>query len=557
MASSSKNTSGHPYAKKPWLSLYPEGYPSEIRSEFADALAIFRSAVKRNPSGDAIRYFDGSFSYTQLNALSDSAAAWLLQNGVGRGDRVAIVLQNVPQFLIVLVGAWKVGAIAVPLNPMNRPREMELLLRDCEPKVVLCHAGADTKLVADVLRGYSKFSKITLATTGKLSFQTRNDPRVFENDKNGMCTGDDLAVIEPLKQSTPAISTDPEEAAFIVYTSGTSGLPKGAVLTHGNVAFNAQVYRDWIGLRERGPILGLAPLFHVTGLIGQIAAAFLVGAPLILTCRFQADAMLDAIIEHQPEFAIGSITAFIALDNVPRARREDFMSLCAIYSGGAAVPPAFVERFQSKFGHYIYSVYGLTETTSPSHFVPLGWRAPIDPESGCLSVGIPVFNADARIVDDHGRDSAVREPGEILTRGPMVIPRYWNKPKETAEAIQEGWLRTGDIGFMDEEGWFYLIDRKKDMINASGYKVWPREIEGVLYTHPAIREAAVVGVPDSYRGETVKAVVSLRPGSSVTAQELEAFCRKQMAAYKCPRIIEFVDELPKTASGKILRRALR
>lgn len=399
-----------------------------------------------------------------------------------------------------------------------------------------------------------------MLTTSALSFQSRNDERVLpiENYASPTEVEDLLVAIKAVGNESPApVQVSPDDPAMIVYTSGTSGVPKGAILTHANIAFNAQVYRDWIGLRDGKAILGLAPLFHITGLIGEIAAAFLAAAPLILTFRFQPDVTIDSVVEHQPDFAIGSITAFIALANAPHARREDFASLRAVYSGGAAIPPAFVEEFQAKFGHYIHAAYGLTETTSPSHFVPFGCPAPIDHRSGCLSIGVPVFNAEAKIVDNDGRELPVGEPGEILIRGPMVIPGYWNKPKETAETIADGWLRTGDIGFMDEKGWFYLIDRKKDMINAAGYKVWPREIEDVLYTHPAIREAAVVGIPDSYRGETVKAVVSLRAGESATLEELSLFCKERMAAYKYPRVIEIVDELPKTVTGKILRRALR
>lgn len=557
---SSQLQPAHPSESKPWLSLYSEGSPKSISPEFADVLAMFLDAVDRAPSRDAVRYFDQSFSYKRLDRLSDSFAVWLSRKGVGKGDRVAIVLQNVPQFLIATIAAWKVGAVAAPINPMNRQRELALLFSDCKPRVVICHAGADAKLVAEVLNAGSDSSDVVLLTTSPLSFQSRNDERVLAVENFAPPNGveDLLVAIKTIgNQTPPPVQISSDDPAMIVYTSGTSGLPKGAILTHGNIAFNAQVYRDWIGLREGGAVLGLAPLFHITGLIGQIAAAFLVAAPLILTFRFQPDAMIDSIVEHQPEFAIGAITAFIALANASRARPEDFGSLRAVYSGGSPIPPAFVEEFQTKFGHYIHAAYGLTETTSPSHFVPLGCPAPLDPESGCLSIGVPVFNAEAKIVDNDGREVAVRELGEILVRGPMVIPGYWNKPEETAETIADGWLRTGDIGFMDEKGWFYLVDRKKDMINAAGYKVWPREIEDVLYTHPAIREAAVVGVPDSYRGETVKAVVSLRAGESVTVEELAAFCKERMAAYKYPRIIEIVDELPKTVTGKILRRALR
>jgi long-chain acyl-CoA synthetase len=248
---------------------------------------------------------------------------------------------------------------------------------------------------------------------------------------------------------------------------------------------------------------------------------------------------------------------FISLMNAPGASREDLGSLQKIYSGGAPIPPSTVKEFQERFGSYIHNIYGLTETTSPSHAVPLGSDAPVDPDSGALSVGVPIFNTVVRIVDDAGEDLPAGQVGELVTEGPQVVAGYWQKPEETEKALGGGRLRTGDVGYMDEQGWFYIVDRKKDQINVAGYKVWPREVEDVLYQHPAVREAGVVGVPDEYRGETVKAIVSLRPGASATPEELIDFCRQRMAAYKYPRLVEIIDELPKTVTGKILRRELR
>jgi long-chain acyl-CoA synthetase len=279
--------------------------------------------------------------------------------------------------------------------------------------------------------------------------------------------------------------------------------------------------------------------------------------PLVLGYRFDAPTILDLIEKHKPTFTVGAITVFIALISDPTAAGRDFSSLQKVYSGGAPIAPSVIERFQSETGAYIHNIYGLTETTSPSHAVPMGALAPVDPTSGALSVGVPVFNTMVRIVDENGKDVAVGEIGEIVTSGPQVVSGYWNKPEETAHAIPGGELFTGDVGFMDSDGWFYIVDRKKDQINASGYKVWPREVEDVLYEHSAVREAAVIGIPDDYRGETVKAFVSLRPGESVTEAVLIAFCKERMAAYKYPREIEFIDELPKTVTGKILRRELR
>ncbi|MGH3195231.1 MAG: class I adenylate-forming enzyme family protein, partial [Streptosporangiaceae bacterium] len=347
------------------------------------------------------------------------------------------------------------------------------------------------------------------------------------------------------------------DTAFLTYTSGTTGPPKGAMNTHGNVVFNSQAYRHWCRLGPDDAVLGVAPLFHITGLIAGVTLALLLGAPLVLTYRFEPSVAIDTIRDERPTFTVGSITVFIALMNAPNAERDALASLTKIWSGGAPIPPSTVKAFQAQFGQYVHNVYGLTETTSPSHAVPSGATAPVDDTSGALSVGVPIFDTVVRIVGDDGQDLAAGQVGEIVTSGPMVVPGYWNKPEETEHALPGGALHTGDVGYMDAAGWFYIVDRKKDQINAGGYKVWPREVEDVLYQHEAVREAAVVGVPDAYRGETVKAFVSLRPGRTATAEELIAFCRKQMAAYKYPRQIEFLDELPKTVSGKLLRRELR
>jgi long-chain acyl-CoA synthetase len=304
-------------------------------------------------------------------------------------------------------------------------------------------------------------------------------------------------------------------------------------------------------------ILGIAPLFHVTGLIGHMALSILTGAELLLDGRFEPRATLELIERHGATFTVAAITAFVSLFNHPEFDRFDVSSLTKVYSGGAAIAPALAEEFEERFGAPLHNIYGMTETTSPSHAVPFGRRAPVDPGSGALSVGVPVFNTIVRVVDEQDRDVAAGELGELVTYGPQVVPGYWKQPEQSAKAMLDEGIRTGDVGFMDADGWFYLVDRKKDLINASGYKVWPREVEDVLYTHPAVLEAAVIGVPDQYRGETVKAVVSLRAGCEASADELRSFCRERMAAYKYPRLIEFVDELPKTASGKILRRELR
>jgi long-chain acyl-CoA synthetase len=237
--------------------------------------------------------------------------------------------------------------------------------------------------------------------------------------------------------------------------------------------------------------------------------------------------------------------------------RFDLTSLTKVYTGGAPTPPGVLADWHRRTGSRIQPMYGLTEATSPTHMTPHGVVPPVDPRTGVMSIGVPVFNTDVRIVTERGTDAAPGEIGELVISGPQIVPRYWRRPTETAAALRNRELRTGDVGFMDEAGWFYLVDRAKDMIIASGFKVWPREVEEVLYLHPAVREAAVVGIPDAYRGETIKAVVSLKPGQTATPEEIQQFARGQLAAYKYPRVVEVVDELPKTTSGKIMRRMLK
>ncbi|GAB3289547.1 AMP-binding protein [Parasphingorhabdus pacifica] len=549
-------TTGTEYDERPWLARYA-GRATDFEPEFANALEMFAASARTAPDTEIIRYFDGVLTVRELDELTDAFACALLAHELVPGDRVGLYLQNVPQFVIAMLGTWKAGCTAVAINPMNKERELDLLLRDSGARALVCLEGlyesVASKVVADTA------VKLTI-TTSELEYQSRDDPRIFTGTGRIDCPGtlDMSELIEQFRsRQPPAVRFRPDDTAVLTYTSGTTGPPKGAMNTHRNIVFNAQTYRDWIGLDSSDVILGVAPLFHITGMIGHLAVALLLPAPLVLFCRFEPAAAIDSIREHRPSYTVGAITAFIALMNSPEGSKEDLASLKKIYSGGAPIPPSTVRAFQEHFGHYIHNIYGLTETTSPSHAVPLGADAPVDQASGALSIGVPVFSTIARVVDDDGQHVAVGEVGELVISGPGVVPGYWGKPEETANSFPDGALRTGDVGYMDSDGWFYLVDRKKDQINAGGYKVWPREVEDVLYEHPAVREAAVVGVPDEYRGETVKAFVSLRPGQQVGIQELIAFCKQRMAAYKYPRLLEVREELPKTVTGKLLRRELR
>jgi len=548
------------YDERPWLALYAADLPSGRRPRPPSLTAMWADTVARHPDAPFLRYFGTTVMVREVDETTDALAAGLVERGYGPGDRLALYLQNVPAFIYGLLAAWKAGGIVVPVNPMNKARELEVLLSDSGASVLVCHPGLWRDTAAGVVPTTAVHTVVCVPETDG---QARDDPRVFPRARSTVPEADlvgtvDLSALLAANRGrrVPAADLGPGDVALLTYTSGTTGPPKGAMLTHGNVVFNAHTYRDWAGIGKGDVVLGIAPLFHVTGLVAHIALCMLVPAPLVLAYRFHPEVVLDVMRETLPTFTVGSITVFIALMHAG-ATREDFASLRTVYSGGAPIAPSTADELEAKLGPYIHNIYGLTETTSPSHAVPRGTRAPVAPGWGALSVGVPVFDTVVRVVDEAGVDVPAGEVGELVVTGPQVVPGYWDKPEETASALGGGGLRTGDVGFMDGTGWFYVVDRKKDQINVSGFKVWPREVEDVLYQHPAVREAAVVGVPDAYRGETVKAVVSLRPGASAGAEELAGFCKARMAAYKYPRLVEIVDELPKTASGKILRRELR
>jgi long-chain acyl-CoA synthetase len=537
-------------ATRPWTKLYAaSATPPDAGA--TTVLDLFRAAPSE---AAAVFYFDATLTYAEVDRLSDRLAGWLGERGVGSGDRVAIVLQNIPQFLIAAVAAWKLAAIVVTLNPMYRTPELSKLFADCKPKVIICH---DDQWDIVLAAAGSVDPALVLWTSGR-EFQTRNDSRVLRETVGGAPPARTLAQAFAEDTSTPAApALSSDDVALLLYTSGTTGVPKGAMLTHRNLAANALICRDHFELSRASRIFGVAPLFHVTGFEIQLVAAFAAGAAVVLTYRFEPTTALDAFLEHKPTFVVGAITAFIALMNQSNARSDHFDSFVHIYSGGAPIAPAVIDAFAARFGHAIRSSYGMTELTAPSHLAPNEGHIPVDPQSGALSIGIPTHGTDAIIVDDRRQPVGAGEHGELVVRGPSVMAGYWRKPAETAEVLTVGWMHTGDIGFFDETGWFYLVDRKKDMISASGFKVWPREVEDVLYAFPGVREAAVVGAPDSYRGETVVAFVSANPGVGIDVTALSRFCRERLAAYKCPVEIRVVEELPKTATGKITRNTLR
>ncbi|MFI2201110.1 class I adenylate-forming enzyme family protein [Streptomyces sp. NPDC020192] len=543
------------YADRPWLALLDDAQRGPV--DPADSLVhALRAAVAEAPDRAFLAYFDARLSYREVDELSDSVAAHLAARGLERGDRVAVLLQNSPHFVLAVLGAWKAGATVVPVNPMYKSAEVGHVLRDGEVTALVCSDRAWESYLRDTADGSPV--RIVL-TASELDFQTRNDARVLGFERLPQAPDADDLVAVARQGGTAPEERDPRpgDIALISYTSGTSGTPKGATNTHANIMHNAERQSTGLGLPEAPVYYALAPLFHITGMVCQFGACLNSAGTLVLAFRFEPGLVLEAFAEHRPHYTVGPATAFMALAAHPDVTPGHFASFVNISSGGAPVPPALVEGFRERFGPYIRVGYGLTECTAPCASVPPGLEAPVDPVSGTLSVGLPGADTLVRIVDEQGEEVPFGEQGEIAVRGPQVIPGYWRRPDATAETFPDGELRTGDIGFMDEQGWLYVVDRKKDMINASGFKVWPREVEDVLYTHPAVREAAVVGVPDGYRGETVKAYISLRPGAETDPDELAVYCKERLAAYKYPRQVEILPDLPKTASGKILRRELR
>ena len=477
-----------------------------LRPAHRDMVSLLRATVARAGDRDALRYRDAAWTFAEVDRRSDAIAAALRAGGVGPGDRVALRTQNVPAYPLACLALWKLGAVGVGVNPMYTEREVGLVLDDSGARMLLCEDDVDA-----------------------LDGGPLEDP------------------------ATPA----PDALAMLAYTSGTTGRPKGALVSHANLAYAGAAYTRYFAIdRDDEVVLAFAPFFHATGLVAGIASWLATAATMVLPYRFEPRAALELIERHRVTWTTGAATAFIALLNTDAD--ADVTSMRRWLSGGAPIPPSLVDAFAGRFGLPLVPGYGMTETTCISHGVPPDVRPPVDPVSGTLSIGRSIFDVEMRIVSDEGADLPDGEPGELLVRGPSMVAGYWRKPDESAQLRDaDGWLRTGDVAFRDDDGWTYLVDRKKDVIVASGYKVWPREVEDVLYAHPAVREAAVVGVPDDYRGETVAAFVALRPGEDVDADALIAHCRGRLAAYKALRTIELRDELPKTSSGKILRRELR
>ncbi|ATY85549.1 long-chain fatty acid--CoA ligase [Kyrpidia spormannii] len=503
---------------------------------------MLRDSAERFSGRPAISFYHVTLTYEQVWWMVQRAAVGLAAAGVRKGDRVAIMLPNCPHYVIAYYAVLAAGGIVVQVNPMYTGAELEHLLADADPKVIVAYEPLWGKVEA-------VWEKTHLERAYLVQFpgpvQTPATERVQPVEALLGAQGD-----------PPSVAISPEDTAVLQYTGGTTGYSKGAMLTHRNLVANVYQsladFRD--GLRDGEEVILLVlPLFHVYGMTVGMNLGIAVGANLVMLPRFQLDEVLDAIKTAKPTMFPGVPTMYVAVNSHPKAREYGIDSIRICNSGSAPLPVEVLRAFEEKTGGKILEGYGLTEASPVTHTNPYHGVRKVG------SIGLPVAGTEARIVDIATglQELPPGEPGELVVRGPQVMKGYWNRPEETAQVLRDGWLHTGDIATRDDDGYYYIVDRKKDMIIASGFNVYPREVEEVLYTHPGIQEAAVVGVPDPYRGETVKAYVVCKPGVTLTRDEVIAFCRERMAHYKAPTEVEFREELPKSSVGKILRRALR
>ncbi len=528
-----------------WAALYRNQAAAELVPDYPDMLSAFRVAVERNGADAALHYFDETISYQALDNDSDALAFWLQEQGVQATDRVLILCQNMPAFPMMMLAAWKIGAVPVPINPMYRGKELARLLADSVPAAILCETVAEPELSQAMAENGMQALPVVICVSNVDGMQSEPDR------PNSL-----YAILSTSRDKTPRPYTaSSDDLGLILYTSGTTGFPKGAMITQASLAFNGQAAKEWFDLRPESRMFAMAPFFHITGFVSHLCATIVGGCSNIINYRFSPELAVEMIRKWQPTHTVGAITAINALSMVPGVSASDMASFKEVYSGGAPIPPVLNDALVENLGFRIHPVYGMTELAGPAVFTPFGLDAPV--MDGHMSIGIPIPSTELIIVDPEGRVQPTGEAGEVLIRGPQVMRGYWRNPEETTAALKDGWMCTGDVGFIDKTGWVYLVDRKKDVIIASGFKVWPREVEDVLYTHPAVREAAVVGIADDYRGETVKACISLKDSAAATPQEIIEYCRENLTGYKIPRHVEIVPDLPKTVSGKIQRSELR
>jgi long-chain acyl-CoA synthetase len=524
---------------RPWLKHYPPQIPASIPYREVPLYSLLEDAAALHPDLPALRFLGVRLTYAQVWAQAQRLAAALVERGLKPGDRVALMLPNSPQYVIAYYGVLRAGGVVAQVNPLYTPRELAYLLAD---------SGAQVIVVADVLYPVVQAAAVDLKHV--LVATLKGDVALGAGAERLE------EVLARVTTPPPNVTIDPRtDVAALQYTGGTTGVSKAAMLSHFNLMANVQQISHWNcsgGPPGTERILAVIPLFHAYGMTVCMNYGIAAGYELILLPRFDLKEVMDTIKATQPTFFPGVPTMYLAVTNYPNAEDYNVSSIKYCNSGAAPLPLEVMQAFEDHFGGKIREGYGLSEASPVTHGNPFI----LPPRPG--SVGMPFPDTDCEVVDVE-TGTVVLQPGdvgEIRIQGPQVMLGYWNRPDETAIALRDGWLYTGDLGTMDASGYFSIVDRKKDMIIAAGYNVYPRDVEEVLFEHPAVLECCVAGVPDAYRGETVKAFIVKRPTLDVTAEDLDAFCRQRLAAYKVPHVYEFRDSLPKSAVGKVLRRLL-
>jgi len=545
--------------EKPWLKHYEEGVPHTLEYPQKILSVLLQEVAEKHGEKPAIFFFGRILTFDQLNCLIDRFAAILHHLGIGKGDRVAIVLPNLPQYPIVHYAIMRLGAVIVPVNPLYVERELKYQLNDSGAKAAIVLNLVYPRLKA--IRAETSLENIIVTSVKDYLPPLLKLLYRFKERKKGTVARVKKEpgvhfFMELMKQklpSAPEVKVSVNDVAMFLYTGGTTGVSKGTVLTHENLVANAFQTRSWVSDIRDGEevILSALPFFHSYGMTTCMHLSLVCHSKALLVPRFDTRQVLKLVQKHRVTIFPGVPTMYIAINNYPDVNKYDLSSIRACISGGAALPVEVQRQFERLTGGRLVEGYGLSEASPVTHANPLyGLR-----KEG--SIGVPFPSTEAKIVDlETCEDLPVGEIGELAVRGPQVMQKYWNRPEETQQTLRDGWLLTGDVARMDEDGYFYIVDRKKELIITSGFNVYPREIEEVLFQHPKVAEAAVIGVPDAHRGEVIKAYVVVKEGKTATTEEIISFCQGKLARFKIPKIVEFRPELPKSMIGKVLRRVL-